>query len=84
MANFSDNPPAKIKMEMQDPATGTKFTEEPFSIDFNVFNDIAVTQGGSSSGYFINELSDCMNTVLTLTGASCIAKHVIYDISITD
>lgn len=83
MANFSDNPPAKIKFELQDTVSGTKFTEEPFSISFNVFNDTVIA-GGTSTGYLINELNDCMDNVLTLTGASCIAKHIIYDVSITD
>lgn len=81
MANFSDNPPAKIKFELQDTVSGTKFTEEPFSITCNVFTS---TIGGASAGYLINELNDCMDNVLTLTGASSIAKHIIYDVSITD
>ena len=83
MANFSDNPPAKVKFELQDTVSGTKFTEEPFSITCNVFND-TVIGSGVSSGYLINELNDCMDNVLSLTGASCIAKHLMYDISITN
>lgn len=80
MATFNDNPPAKIKFELQDTVSGTKFTEEPFNITYNVFD----TTGGTSTGDSIDELNQCMDNMLTLTGASCIAKHLIYDISITD
>lgn len=83
MATFSDNPPAKIKFELQDTASGTKFTEEPFNISFNVFND-SVIGGSTTTESLIDDLNQCMDTVLTLTGASCIAKHLIYDISITN
>lgn len=79
MATFSDNPAAKIKIDFQDPVSGTKFTEEPFNIDFNVF-----TATGGSASSFINDINDCMTSVCSLTGASAIAKHIIYDISITD
>ena len=83
MATFSDNPPAKIKFELQDTASGTKFTEEPFNISFNVFND-SVIGGSTTTESLIDDLNQCMDTVLTLTGASCIAKHLIYDITITN
>lgn len=83
MPKFNENPPAKIKIDFQDKESGTKFSEEPFYLAFNVFND-SVIGGGYSTAGLVNDINECMTAVASLTGASVIAKHLVYDISITD
>lgn len=81
MATFNENPPLKFKLDFQDPVTGTKFSEEPLLISNFIITDApnsrTVTQ-------VMSDLNEALTEICSLTGASCTAKHLIYDYSITD
>lgn len=75
MATMS-TPFGKIKLDFIEPTTGEKFSEEPFYMDLNICDP--------SNQSYINTVNDNINALFTLSGASCTAKHVIYDQTLTD
>lgn len=75
MATMS-TPMGKIKIDFTEPTTGEKFSEEPFYMDLNICDP--------SNQSMINFVNESINTLVTLSGASCVAKHVIYDQTLTD
>lgn len=81
MATFNENPSLKFKLDFQDPVTGTKFSEEPLLISNFIISDApnsrTVTQ-------VMSDLNEALTEICSLTSASCTAKHLIYDYSITD
>lgn len=83
MATIISNPPAKIKIDFQDPVTGTKFSEEPLYI-----SNFKLEERASLSSVSLNDMISDFNSAMTelcsLTSASCTAKHIIYDYSITE
>ena len=81
MATMS-TPKGKIKLDFTDPATGEKFSEEPFYIDLNICDP--GQQYGNSQQDYIDAVNANINNLFALTGASCTAKHVIYDQTLTD
>lgn len=83
MATIITNPPAKIKIDFQDPVTGTKFSEEPLYISHFNIEDRA-SSAGMTVENMIGDFNVAMNEICSLTGASCLAKHIIYDYSITE
>ena len=83
MATIITNPPAKIKIDFQDPVTGTKFSEEPLYIsNFKLEEQASIS--GISLNDLISDFNGAMTEICSLTGASCTAKHIIYDYSITE
>lgn len=72
----------KIKLDFVEPTTGEKFSEEPFLIEVNITDP--ATQQGETQQDWINFVNNSLNAMFPLTGASCIAKHVIYDQVLTD
>lgn len=81
MATFNENPPLKFKLDFQDPVTGTKFSEEPLLIsNYNISAD----PNGRPITDVMTDLNEALNELCSLTGASCTAKHLIYDYTITD
>lgn len=72
----------KIKLDFTDATTGEKFSEEPFLIEVNVTDP--AQQYGVTQTDWIDFVNDSLNAMVTLSGASCTAKHVIYDQTITD
>ena len=83
MATMS-TPTGKFKLDFIDQATGEKFSEEPFYTLTNILDP----NGNPSLNWSQNDIIDganlAMNAVCSLTGASCVAKHIIYDQTITD
>ena len=72
----------KIRLDFQDQTTGEKFNEEPFLIELNI-TDPNQTYGDTQANW-INFVNDSLNAMATLSGATCNAKHVIYDQILTD
>ena len=81
MATLS-NKNCKFKIDFIEPTTGEKFSEEPFYSNINVLESIG--GGGVQMQDYIDDVNDNLNALISLTGASCTAKHIIYDLSIAD
>lgn len=74
----------KIKIDFTDATTGEKFSEEPFYTSTNILDPEGLPSEGWSQEMVIDGANVAMNALCSLTGASCTAKHIIYDQIITD
>lgn len=83
MATMS-TPTGKFKLDFIDPATGEKFSEEPFYTLTNILDPNGNPSRNWSQDDIIDGANTAMNAICSLTGASCTAKHIIYDQTITD
>ena len=83
MATMS-TPTGKFKFDFIEPTTGEKFSEEPFFTSTNILDPNGNTSMNWSQAMIIDGANVAMNAVCSLTGASCIAKHIIYDQTLTD
>lgn len=83
MATMS-TPIGKFKFDFIEPTNGEKFSEEPFFTLTNILDPNGNPEMSWSQEDLIDGANLAMNAVCSLTGASCIAKHVIYDQILTD